>query len=82
MGIIENGSADSEDECAAGNYDQRVGEKLCAGVVLDIVPRALERGEQVDEPQREEEDKYQVEDDIVLGGVIVGYDLVQHQIEN
>ena len=49
MGIVQDDAADGENECATSDYDQRVRKKLRPCVVLDVVPRPLKWGEQVDE---------------------------------
>ena len=49
--------------------------------MLNVVPRPLERGEDVDEKQREHEEDDQVEADIVPRGVVVWYMFAQHWVQ-
>jgi hypothetical protein len=78
MGMVHHQPADGHDEDPAADDDKRVGEKLCASIGLDVVPGTLERGENVDKQQGEEEQEYQIEDDIVLARVIIRYEFAQH----
>ena len=49
MEMIHDDPADGQHERAAADDDQRVREKLRTGIVQDVVPCPLKRGENVDE---------------------------------
>ena len=78
MSVVHERSAECQQQDAAGHDDQCVREKLCAGVMLDVVPSTLERCEHIDEHQGKHEEKYQVNADIVPRGVVIRYTFVQH----
>lgn len=71
-------SADHQDNAPAGDDNERVGEELCAGIVLNIIPGSMERGEDVYKKQRIGEYKYQKEGDIVFCDIIIRYFFLQH----
>ena len=78
MHIIHNHSADQKDNGSSSGDDKRVGEKLRPGVVLDVIPRPMKRGEDVDKKKRIQKYKYQKEEDIVFRDVIIWYFSLQH----
>ena len=78
MRIIHNHSTYQQNDCPTGNDDQCVGEKLRPGVMLDVVPGPLKRGEDIDKKKRIHKHKYQKEDDIVLGDIVFRYIFMYH----
>lgn len=76
MCVVHEDTTNDEDECSAGDDDERVGKELRTRVVMKIVPRPFERREDIDKQQREQEHHDQVEDDTVSSGVVVWYGLI------
>ena len=81
MYIIHDYAANQKDNRSSGSDNQRVGEELCAGVMLDVIPSPLKRGENIDKKKRIHKHKYQKEDDIVPGDIVFRYIITYHYIQ-
>lgn len=81
MYIIHDDAAYEKDNRPSRSDNQRVGEKLCPGVMLDVIPSPLKRGENIDKKKRIHKHKYQKEDDIVPGDIVFGYIFTYHYIQ-
>jgi hypothetical protein len=78
MNIVHHEPADQHDQNSAADDDEGVGEELGACVMLNIVPCPLKRCEDVDKQQRVEEQKHQIDGDVVLRDIVFGYLVVDH----